>query len=143
MVLWRGIALSLLLHAVIVALHTGGGVGLHFIGGVGLSVQGEAGCGMAQQALDALNVSAGADGNRRAGVPEVVGPCVRASDGRSNFLEMLVKGPEDDVPPHAALIMLLRSYFFTFMPPVVLFAVSPCCRRSFVFVNALGYNMRC
>ena len=69
MVLWRGVALSLLLHAVIVALHTGGGVGFHLVGGVGVNVQGKAGCCMAQQTLHALNVSAGADGNRRAGVP--------------------------------------------------------------------------
>ena len=48
MVLWRGVALSLLLHAVIVALHTGGGVGFHLVGGVGVNVQGETGCGMAQ-----------------------------------------------------------------------------------------------
>ena len=69
MVLWRGVPLSLLLHTVIVALHPGGGVGFHLVGCVGVNVQGEAGCGMAQQALDALNVSAGADGNRRASVP--------------------------------------------------------------------------
>ena len=69
MVLWRGVPLSLLLHAVIVALHPGGGVGFHLVGGVGLDIQGEAGCGMAQQALNALNVSARADGNRRASVP--------------------------------------------------------------------------
>ena len=99
MVLWRGVALSLLLHAVIVALHTGGGVGFHLVGGVGVNVQGEGGCGMAQQTLDALNVSARADGDRRAGVPEVVGPCVRASDGRGDFLEMRVECLEDDVPP--------------------------------------------
>ena len=69
MVLWRGVPLSLLLHAVIVALHTGGGVSFHLVGGVGVNVQGKAGCGMAQQGLNALNVSAGTDGNRRTSVP--------------------------------------------------------------------------
>ena len=91
MVLWRGVVLSLLLHAVIVALHTGGGVGFHLVGGVGVNVQGKAGCCMAQQTLHALNVSAGADSNRCAGVPQIMRFCIRAADGCGYSFEMPVK----------------------------------------------------
>lgn len=50
---------------VVVALHPRSRVLHHLFGGVGVDVESEAGRGVAQQVLDALNVRAAGNGNRR------------------------------------------------------------------------------
>ncbi len=83
---------------VIVALHPRCRVLHHLFGGMGVDVEGEAGRGMTEKVLDALNVRAAGNGNCGRSVPEVMGPCVRPADAGGNLLEILVKRQDHVVP---------------------------------------------
>lgn len=65
---------------------------------MGVNVQGEAGSGVAQQVLDALNVRAAGDGYGCRRVSEVMGAGVRAADAGSDGLKPLVRYGWRSVP---------------------------------------------
>ena len=73
-------------------LHALGGLLAHFLGNVAVYVQGEAGRGVAQVALHRFNIVPGADGGHGVRVPEVMHPCVRASNRGGDCLKRLING---------------------------------------------------
>lgn len=60
-------------------------------------VQREAGRGMTEQVLNALNIRSGCKGDRGAAMPEIMRPCVRPADTGGNALEMLIEIDEDQI----------------------------------------------
>lgn len=77
----------------------GGGIRPHLIGTVGVNIQCKTGRSVTQEALHGLYICPCGNGHGGGCVSQIVGPCVRASDGGGSFFEVCMEYLENEVPP--------------------------------------------